>query len=65
MKTTVLWNFETLMILGVLIMEKQEKIIFRLVGCYYRFQGRSLVEFPTLVRGVVDSGFITVSLARI
>jgi hypothetical protein len=53
------------MILGVLIMEKQEKIIFILVGCYYRFQGRSLVECPTLVRGVVDSSFIMVSLARI
>jgi hypothetical protein len=52
-------------LLGVLIMEKQEKIIFRLVGCYYRFQGISLVECPTLVRGVGDSGFIMVSLARI
>jgi hypothetical protein len=46
-------------------MEKQENIIFRLVGCYYRFQGIYLVEGPTLVRGFGDSGFITVSLARI
>jgi hypothetical protein len=65
MKIVVLWHFKTPMLLGVLIMEKQEKIMFILVGCYYRFQGRSLVECQTLVRGVGDSGFIMVSLDRI
>ena len=35
------------------------------MGCYYRFQGISLVECPTFVRGVGDWGFIIVSLDRI